>query len=74
MTETLADRMRARMKELHMKALHVAEAAGVGRSFVYDILRGRSADPSGEKLSRVAAVLKTHQSRSPALPPSVRGR
>jgi hypothetical protein len=25
-------------------------------------------------LSRVAAVLKTHQSRSPALPPSVRGR
>lgn len=58
MTETLADRMRSRMKELHMKALHVAEAAGVGRSFVYDILRGRSADPSSEKLSRVAAVLK----------------
>lgn len=58
MTETLADRMRARMKELDLRPLHVAEAAGVGRSFVYDILRGRSADPSSEKLTRVAAVLR----------------
>ena len=58
MTTTLADRMRARMKELELRPLHVAEAAGVGRSFVYDILRGRSADPSSEKLTRVAAVLQ----------------
>ncbi|CAA7618238.1 XRE family transcriptional regulator [Magnetospirillum sp. SS-4] len=58
MTTTLADRMRVRMKELELRPLHVAEAAGVGRSFVYDILRGRSADPSSEKLTRVAAVLQ----------------
>lgn len=58
MTETLADRMRARMTELSLRPLHVADAAGVGRSFVYDILRGRSADPSSEKLGRVATVLQ----------------
>ena len=58
MTTTLADRMRARMAELNLRPLHVAEAAGVGRSFVYDILRGRSSDPSSEKLGRVANVLK----------------
>ncbi|CAA7614916.1 LexA family transcriptional regulator [Magnetospirillum sp. SS-4] len=58
MTDTLADRMRARMAELSLRPLHVAEAAGVGRSFVYDILRGRSSDPSSEKLARVATILK----------------
>lgn len=58
MTETLADRLRHRMKELGLKALPVAETAGVGRSFVYDILRGKSAEPSGEKLSKIATVLK----------------
>ncbi len=60
MTEhhTLADRLRARADQLGITPAHVAEMAGVNRSFVYDILRGRSTKPSVEKLSNVAAVLK----------------
>ena len=44
MTEqhTLADRLRARAQQLGLTPAHVAEMAGVHRSFVYDILRGLS--------------------------------
>ena len=60
MTEqhTLADRLRARAAQLGLSPAHVAEMAGVNRSFVYDILRGRSTRPGIEKLAEVAAVLK----------------
>lgn len=58
-TDSLTDRLRQRMHELGMKPGPVADAAGVGRSFVYDILRGKSANPTSEKLMRVAAVLRT---------------
>lgn len=60
MTEqhTLADRLRARADQLGLSPAHVAEMAGVNRSFVYDILRGRSTRPGIEKLAEVAAVLK----------------
>ena len=60
MTEqhTLADRLRARADQLGLSTAHVAEMAGVNRSFVYDILRGRSTRPGIEKLAEVAAVLK----------------
>lgn len=60
MTEqhTLADRLRARADQLGLSPAHVAEMAGVNRSFVYDILRGRSTRPGIEKLREVAAVLK----------------
>ncbi|SEO89339.1 Peptidase S24-like [Salinihabitans flavidus] len=55
---TLADRLRARAYQLGLSPAHVAEMAGVNRSFVYDILRGRSTRPSIEKLGEVATVLK----------------
>ena len=60
MTEhhTLADRLRARAQQLGLPPAHVAEMAGVNRSFIYDILRGRSARPSIDRLADVARVLK----------------
>jgi phage repressor protein C with HTH and peptisase S24 domain len=44
---------------MKLKPAAVADAAGVGRSFVYDILRGKSENPRSDKLMRVAAVLQT---------------
>jgi phage repressor protein C with HTH and peptisase S24 domain len=60
MTEhhTLADRLRARANQLGISPAHVAEMAGVNRSFVYDILRRRSTRPGIDKLGVVARVLK----------------
>ena len=60
MTEhhTLSDRLRARANQLGISPAHVAEMAGVNRSFVYDILRGRSTRPGIDKLADVARVLK----------------
>ena len=55
---TLADRLRARASQLGIAPAQVAEQAGVNRSFVYDILNGRSIRPGPEKLDRVAHVLK----------------
>ncbi len=54
---TLADRLRARARQLDIPPAHLAEKAGVNRSFVYDILRGRSAHPSREKLATLADLL-----------------
>jgi phage repressor protein C with HTH and peptisase S24 domain len=54
----MADRLRARCQQLGLKGGHVAELAGVNRSFVYDIMRGRSEHPNMERLERVAQVLK----------------
>ena len=60
MTEhhTLSDRLRARADQLGISPAHVAEMAGVNRSFIYDILRGRSTRPKIDKLVEVARVLK----------------
>ena len=55
---TLAERLRARADQLGLPPAHVAEMAGVNRSFVYDILRGRSTRPGIDRLADVARVLK----------------
>jgi len=47
---TLADRLRARADQLGLPPAHVAKMAGVNRSFVYDILRGRSTRPGLKRL------------------------
>lgn len=60
MTETLVDRLRERMAAVGKKPKYVAHEAGVGTSFVYDILLGRSTNPTTEKLDKVATVLKTN--------------
>jgi phage repressor protein C with HTH and peptisase S24 domain len=58
---TLADRLRARSDQLGLAPAHVAEMAGVNRSFVYDILRGRSTKPAIDRLAEVARVLKVER-------------
>ena len=58
MLTTLADRLRARARQIGMNAREVAEDARVNRSFVYDIMRGRSEHPNLEKLDKIAATLK----------------
>ena len=55
---SLADRLQARANQLGLSPAHVAEMACVNRSFVYDILRGRSARPGLDRLIEVARVLK----------------
>jgi phage repressor protein C with HTH and peptisase S24 domain len=61
MPTSLADRLRARCEQLGMNAGQVAELAGINRSFVYDIMRGRSEHPNLERLERVAKVLKVER-------------
>lgn len=58
MAHTLADRLGARCRQLGLSVAHVAQMAGVNRSFIYDILRGRSMSPSLENLERVAAAIR----------------
>jgi phage repressor protein C with HTH and peptisase S24 domain len=58
MIHTLADRLKARCRQLGLNAGQLAQDAKVNRSFVYDIMRGRSLNPDLEKLTRIAAVLK----------------
>ncbi len=57
-TAKLTERIKARTHQLGLSTQGVAERAGVNRSFLYDILRGRSLNPSQEKLAKVAAALK----------------
>jgi phage repressor protein C with HTH and peptisase S24 domain len=61
MRTSLADRLKARCEQLGMNAGQVAELAGINRSFVYDIMRGRSEHPNLERLERVAKVLKVER-------------
>ena len=57
-THALPDRLRARARQLGVAPARVADLAGVNRSFVYDILRGRSSRPGIDRLAEVARVLK----------------
>jgi phage repressor protein C with HTH and peptisase S24 domain len=58
MAVQMHERLRARIRQLGMSVALVAREADVNRSFVYDILRGRSRTPDLEKLARIARVLK----------------
>src|SRR6056297_2999388 len=58
MSVQMHERLRARIRQLGMSVADVAREAGVNRSFVYDILRGRSQVPNLEKLARIATVVK----------------
>lgn len=57
MSISISERLRARIRQLGMSVAEVARAADVNRSFVYDILRGRSLTPSVERLMRIAEVV-----------------
>lgn len=58
MSVPMHERLRARIRQLGMNVAEVAREAGVNRTFVYDILRGRSQVPNLDKLTRVASVVK----------------
>ncbi|WP_375697557.1 S24 family peptidase [Pseudophaeobacter sp. TrK17] len=58
MSIMLSERLRARISQLGMNVAEVARDADVNRSFVYDILRGRSQTPSLEKLKRVGDIVR----------------
>ena len=58
MSVPMHERLRARIRQLGLSVAEVAREAGINRSFVYDILRGKSQTPNLEKLSRVAQVVK----------------
>jgi phage repressor protein C with HTH and peptisase S24 domain len=58
MSVQMHERLRARIRQLGMSVADVAREAGVNRSFVYDILRGRSQVPNLERLTAVAKVVK----------------
>ena len=58
MSVPMHERLRARIRQLGMNVAEVAREAGVNRSFVYDILRGKSQLPNLEKLTRIAQVVK----------------
>jgi phage repressor protein C with HTH and peptisase S24 domain len=61
MPTSMADRLKARCQQLGLNAGHVAALAGLNRSFVYDIMRGRSEHPNLERVDRVAEVLKVER-------------
>ena len=54
----IAQRLRARAFQLDMTPAAVAEASGLNRSFIYDIIRGKSVRPTRSKLQKVADVLR----------------
>lgn len=56
-TRLLVERLRGHMEQSQINARELAERAEVGRSFVYDILNGKSTNPTTQKLASVAKVL-----------------
>lgn len=59
MESSLPKRVRNRMDALGMNALQTAKTAGLGDSFVRDILRGKTRSPSAENLAKLADALQT---------------
>ena len=59
MENSLQKRLKIRMDLMGMNALQTAKKAGLGDSFVRDILRGRTRSPNAENLAKLAAALDT---------------
>lgn len=53
----IADELERRMALLGLTQKALARNAGVGDTYVRDILKGKSRNPGGEKLERIAAIL-----------------
>ena len=50
-------RLKEEMEKSNINALELAEKAGVGATFVYDILKGKSKNPTSKKLLSIAEAL-----------------
>lgn len=55
----LQSNVEERMKALNLKAAPLAKKAGLGESFVRDILRGKTAVPKADNLAKLAEALET---------------
>ncbi len=56
-TDSVAIRLRKVMQERQLNCVQLAERANVRTSFLYDILNGKSANPSAVQLAKVAGAL-----------------
>ena len=61
-THNLSDRIKARADQLGYTVAQVAELAGLNRSFIYDIIRGKSEKPNLQRLDLVARALRVERS------------
>jgi transcriptional regulator with XRE-family HTH domain len=59
MDSTLQKRVRERMDALGLNAFQAAKDAGLGSSYVRDILRGKTRVPNAENIAKLATALKT---------------
>lgn len=59
MPQDLPSRVAERMERLGLKAAPLAKKAGLGESFVRDILRGKTSFPRADNLAKLAAALET---------------
>lgn len=59
METSLQKRLKLRMDMMGMNAYQTAKKAGLGDSFVRDILRGKTKSPSSENLQKLASALDT---------------
>ncbi|MDB1135530.1 LexA family transcriptional regulator [Candidatus Anaplasma sp. TIGMIC] len=55
---SIVARIRSQMDKIGINARELAEKASVGKSFVYDILSGKSSNPTSKKLMAIAEVLQ----------------
>ncbi|MCU7611795.1 ECH_1013 family putative transcriptional regulator [Anaplasma capra] len=55
---TIVARIRSQMDRIGINARELADKASVGKSFVYDILSGKSSNPTSKKLMAIAEVLQ----------------
>jgi transcriptional regulator with XRE-family HTH domain len=55
--ELMIYRLKREMQRAGINARELSERANVGRSFVYDILSGKSANPTTQKIAAVASAL-----------------
>ena len=61
MRYAMADRLKARCQQLGLTCAQASKIAGVNRTFVYDIMRGKSANPNLAKLDQLAQALKVER-------------
>lgn len=55
----IIQRIKKRMRELGLNARKLAKRSSVGKSFVYDILSGKSRNPTSSKLALISKELDT---------------
>lgn len=58
----LANRLKFQMERIGISPRELSDKASVGKSFVYDILSGKTRNPTAKKLMAIAEVLGVHLS------------